>query len=205
MCLSKSSCPHLIFFSILCFFFFGSLRTFAAEWRQAQKEKEEQKRRKLVRERAVLVKHGQMTPKLRSVLASIFVKSSCRSAGDAESTASTTSSEVYLRYTEAARLWYRCGLKLSCLHTLLQSKPENVKRVYMQDFFAIIERVLEEDERVANFSPVERIEPLFRVRRRSTRVRVLRMRFFVKDTIQSNAVNFHLCRSRSRSPGGRQG
>jgi len=148
------------------FVFDISLRSFATEWRQAQEEKEKQQRRNLINERAVLIKNGKMTPKLRSVLASIFMQYSSPPAGAGASSSASQAETLpvsYLKYTEAARLWYRCGLKLASLRTLLNDRPENAKNVFLTDFFGVIDRIVDEDEREFGRSIVDRPDPSLQV------------------------------------------
>jgi len=85
-----------------------------------------------------------MTAKLRSVLTTIFTQYSTQ-----PDAAAFSPDSVRLRYPEAARLWYRCGLKLSALDSVLRDRPDNAKHVVLKDFLSVIESVFE-DEKVAS-------------------------------------------------------
>jgi len=52
----------------------------------------------------------------------------------------------------AARLWYRCGMKLAGLESILEAKKDtDHATVTLKDFIGVIEKVVEEDEaKVAN-------------------------------------------------------
>lgn len=143
-----------------------------------------------MKERGVLIKHGKMTPKLRSVLTAIFVQYSCRSPPDADATA------VYLMFPEAARLWYRCGLKIASLQTVIKDRPDNAKHVYLKDFFAVVEGVLEEDERVAARSPLDRIDPTLQV---SVLCYSASLLLRLRKAVGSVVVFFHFCRLEIKS------
>ena len=63
-----------------------------------------------------------------------------------------------LNQSEASRLWYRCGLKLSCLTEILQSQSERTdKSVAFADFIGTVSEIVEEDEKwfAAAITPTE--------------------------------------------------
>jgi hypothetical protein len=83
-----------------------------------------------------------VSPELRKVLGEIF----CMYSNGEDSKGPTT-----ITSTMASRLWYRCGMKLASLETILQAKDgsdDDVKRpsVALEDFLGVIEQVVEEDE-----------------------------------------------------------
>lgn len=121
-----------------------SLQTFATDWRRAQIEKNLQTCQLLAEERAVLIKDGTISPELRSVLGDIF----CMYADDREDGVKC-GSETTLTSTMAARLWYRCGMKLASLETLMEARQDSKHTgVALRDFLGVIEKVVAED--VAN-------------------------------------------------------
>ncbi|GKY93743.1 hypothetical protein MPSEU_000341400 [Mayamaea pseudoterrestris] len=109
------------------------LLAFAADWRRLQREKDEELRRQLIVDRGVLIENGLMTETLRSVLVEIFAQYSTR-----VSTCDQASEHVVLDYVEAARLWYRCGFKLSLL--------DDGASVTVDDFLALFEKICAEDD-----------------------------------------------------------
>jgi hypothetical protein len=113
-----------------------------------QQEKDETLRCTLNSQRAVLIEDGIPTPHLVAVLKAIF------SLYKEEVTDSTTDAELTLNYTAASRLWYRCGMKLSCLDTMLEEKPSpSLPLIEFEDFLAVIEKILEEDETLFKTAP----------------------------------------------------
>ena len=58
-----------------------------------------------------------------------------------------------LEYTQAARLWYRCGLKLASLDSLLEEKSSGSRHLVFGDFIALIEKVVQEDEKTPKPAP----------------------------------------------------
>jgi len=139
--------------------FHYSLTPFVATLIQERMQENKRIRLKLAEERALLVQNGSLTPGLRSVLNLIFSEYSEQNAGlEAES----------LCYTEAARLWYRCGLKLSCLDSILKNRPAGVgsNRIFVSDFIGLLEKVIREDESSAVFndSPLDITDWPFKVR-----------------------------------------
>jgi hypothetical protein len=99
---------------------------------------------KLAKERSVLIKDGIPTSKLQKVLYHIFAMYSGQGFPE------TTSNDVNMEHLKisvimAARLWYRCGMKLSSLENILRSKEK--RYVVFRDFYALIKKVIDEDER----------------------------------------------------------
>jgi hypothetical protein len=129
---------------------FGSLQTFASDWQQAQQEKDDAHRRKLAEHRAVLIQNRRPTAELVTVLQSIF--SSYAVGVDDELCTS-------LPVVAAARLWYRCGMKLSSLHSLMETKAvtqvgkPDASLVNFDDFIdPIIQAIEDEEDCVARYS-----------------------------------------------------
>jgi hypothetical protein len=113
-----------------------------------QQEKEETLRCTLNSQRAVLIEDGMPTPQLVSVLKTIFAQYKKEEAN------STADVELTLSYTAASRLWYRCGIKLSCLDTMLEEKPSpSLPLITFEDFLAVIEKIVEEDETLFKTAP----------------------------------------------------
>jgi hypothetical protein len=111
------------------------------DWREAQHEKDQKVKHRLARERSVLIKDGKPTPKLQLVLREIFgwYSDDC-GTGIASS---NDEENVYLSQTMASQLWYRCGMKLSSLDSMLATKE--VPTLCFRDFLSLIEQVIEED------------------------------------------------------------
>jgi hypothetical protein len=103
---------------------------------------------RLAKERAVLIKDGAPTLKLRLVLRQIFLWYSERNSdtvlGHGTNFDEATWDDVRLNQLMASRLWYRCGMKLASLESILAAKKEST--VCFQDFFRLIEQIVEEDE-----------------------------------------------------------
>lgn len=93
------------------------------------------RRRKLQEERKSLIVNGKLTQQLRTVLCSVFSEYSGSDDSDT------------LEYTEAARLWYRCGFKLSSLHELLD-KTSTSPTLSLEAFLQVIAQIAEDDEKV---------------------------------------------------------
>src|SRR6478672_7964130 len=74
-----------------------------------------------------------MTEALRSTLVDIFVQ-----YGKQDDVGALDPDNVKLGYTEAARLWYRSGLKLSLL--------SETQLLSQEDFLSVFERICAEDE-----------------------------------------------------------
>ena len=119
-----------------------SLRTFATDWRKAQIEKNRQTAQLLAEERVVLIKDGTVSPELRTVLGEIF-----RLYADDQEEEVKCGAETTLTSTMAARLWYRCGMKLASLETIMEAREDsNRMGLTLQDFVGVIEKVVAEDE-----------------------------------------------------------
>ena len=89
-----------------------------------------------------MIKDGTISPGLRTVLGDIF-----RLYADDQEEVVKCGSEVTLSSTMAARLWYRCGMKLANLETIMEAKQDS-KHVglTLRDFLGVIEKVVAEDE-----------------------------------------------------------
>jgi hypothetical protein len=88
------------------------------------------------------------TPRLVSVLKTIFAEYKEKESK------STRGIELALCYTAASRLWYRCGMKLSCLDTMLEDKStSSLPLITFEDFLTVIGKIVEEDETVFKTAP----------------------------------------------------
>jgi hypothetical protein len=115
-----------------------------------QQEKDETLRCTLNSQRAILIEDGMPTPQLVSVLKNVFAQYK------EEESNSTADVELTLSYTAASRLWYRCGMKLSCLGTILEEKPSpSLPLITFEDFLAVIEKIVEEDETLFKTAPLK--------------------------------------------------
>jgi hypothetical protein len=113
-----------------------------------QQEKDETLRCTLNSQRAVLIEDGMPTPQLVSVLKTVFAQYK------EEDSNSIADVELTLSYTAASRLWYRCGMKLSYLGTILEEKPSpSLPLITFEDFLAVIENIVEEDETLFKTAP----------------------------------------------------
>jgi hypothetical protein len=110
-----------------------SLQSFATDWRQAQRDKDKDLRRILAGERTVLIVNGKLSEALTTVLTNIF-----------DSYAVDSITPTSLQYTAAARLFYRCGLKLAYLQQLMDDKDHH--KIVVEDFVAIFSTIAKEDE-----------------------------------------------------------
>lgn len=55
--------------------------------------------------------------------------------------------EATLTSTMAARLWYRCGMKLANLETIMEARKDTKRMgVTLRDLLGVIEKVVAEDE-----------------------------------------------------------
>lgn len=106
------------------------LQSFAADWHRERLEQDEVKRQQLLTQRGVLIDNGQPTAELISVLQTIFAL--YKTSDD---------KPIVLPRTAAARLWYRCGMKLASLDKMDKSA------IAFADFLDPIIQVIEEDER----------------------------------------------------------
>lgn len=99
---------------------FPSLRTFAVDWRKVQQDKEEEVRKTLATQRALLIQpDGTLTSPLRTVLKTIF--------------------DMYSPHYD--RFWYRCGLRLDKLAEITHGKGE----LSFDDFCDVVGKVVAED------------------------------------------------------------
>lgn len=117
---------------------FVSLQRYADDWRQKQIEINLKIKSKLAKERMVLIKEGMPTPKLQKILHQIF-----NMYAEPENTVGDTDME--LTEIMACRLWYRCGMKVSTLENIFKSKGR--RSVAFGEFFLLIQRVIDEEER----------------------------------------------------------
>lgn len=120
-----------------------SLGSFAKGWKQAQLEKDVQRRTSLVSQRSLLIRDNGPTPALVVVLREIF---SWYGAGHPPEGGRA----LELTRVEASRLWYRCGLKLSTLDSILAEKSPTKTTLNVDDFLAVVEKVIQEDCAIAN-------------------------------------------------------
>ena len=110
---------------------------------------------KLAKERIVLIKDGRPTVKLQKVLYQIFSMyadhNSDISIGDVDMDSSTVLEIM------ASRLWYRCGMKLSTLDDIL--RPKEKRYAAFRDFFSLIQKVIDDEERENRSSEREKYVP----------------------------------------------
>jgi hypothetical protein len=103
-------------------------------------EKDVQQKSKLIAQRSILLRNGCTTPEVVVALGKIF---SFYSAGE-----NAVPDQAVLSRVEASRLWYRCGLKLSCLHAILEKKsPPMRNKVTFDDLLDLVNRVIQEDDK----------------------------------------------------------
>lgn len=113
-----------------------SLRSFSTDSKQAQQEKDMQRRKELASQRLVLIQNKKLAPGLVKILHEIFV----RYSGSKEQ-------NTQLKHVEAVRLWYRCGLTLSNLDTLIQDKKKSQPiQICFDDFLEVLSSVIREEE-----------------------------------------------------------
>jgi hypothetical protein len=113
------------------------LNSFVSDWKQAQREKESQRGQEIMSHRAVLIEAGMPTAALIKILRSIF-------------TQYLSDEQSCLGYIEASRLWYRCGLKLSSLKDIMDSKASDCdgkRDIEFYDFLGLIQRIIAEDSK----------------------------------------------------------
>jgi hypothetical protein len=113
----------------------GRLSSFATSWKQAQAEKDLQRRRQLKEDRAVLIQNGIFTPSLISVLQEILSRYESNVGKG-------------LTHIEASRLWYRCGLRLSSLKEIPSDTVHSKARKFIrfEDFHRLLKRIITDDE-----------------------------------------------------------
>lgn len=91
-------------------------------------------RSSLLAKRARLIEtDGKPSKELRKVLEDVFTLYR----------ADTDDHDNGIGYTMACRLWYRCGLRLATLNSILTG--ENRERIVLSDFMQIVTEVLESD------------------------------------------------------------
>lgn len=138
----KSALTALFYNGFRC-----SLSSFVSDWKRAQKEKESQRRHEVLRQQSALVEAGMPTPALVNILRDIFANY-------------LSDEESCLGYVEACRLWYRCGLKLSSLREIFDSKLSDDggrKEIEFYDYLALIQRIIAEDSKHFSQSPANEI------------------------------------------------
>lgn len=119
------------------------------------------KRNALAEQKAQIIKDGKLTSKLIETLRKIFSMYSDDSDVD-----TACPNQIKLNSISASRLWYRCGISLSHLHSLLEPIPatmslgeENTsekktrKFVTADDFINLITKVVEDEELVSKSKP----------------------------------------------------
>lgn len=124
------------------------LRTYATDWKQARQEKDAKLRQKLLTQRSVFVKDGNMTPEVEDVLGDIFASYS-------------RSKSPSLNEIEASRLWYQCGMKLASLQEVLERKKD-LSTVEFKDFLNLLKMVIQdEEESLGGQEPYVRASTIF--------------------------------------------
>ena len=81
-----------------------------------------------------------------------------------------------LSYTEASRLWYRAGLKHSCLDDMLKNP---IGSLSFCQFLDVVKKIIEEDVKAADCKPAEKEKVVFEVRSRCRHL------FCYRDCLQS--------------------
>lgn len=114
------------------------LQHFASGSKQAKHEKNKEIKMKLLSDRALLIHNGKPSEALVAVLTNIF----SLYAGE---TQSVSTDACQLSRVEAARLWYRCGMKLATLDSLFEADSKKTI-VKLDDFLDIIKKVILEEE-----------------------------------------------------------
>jgi hypothetical protein len=87
-------------------------------------------------ERSILIQNGQPSVRLKTVLKEIFMLYL-----NVDDNNLHNDENLILSYPYAARLWYRCGMKISQLDSII---GEN-NFVRFNDFMQVIQRVIDED------------------------------------------------------------
>ena len=112
------------------------LQNFNSGWKEAQQKKDNENRKRLASLRALLIKNGELTPRLEELLKLIFSWYSNSSSDDGE---------LKLDRVEAARLWYHCRIKLANLDSFFE--PDDVKsHILFEDFLDVVRCVAKEDK-----------------------------------------------------------
>jgi len=120
-----------------------------------------------------------MSPELRKALGEIFSMYSDEAGDSTED--ENIKGALTLTSTMAARLWYRCGMKLANLDSILEAKTDDQDAtVTLEDFLGVIEKVVEDDEaKVAKEPPSDSVpDSLFEVRRIALQVLGIRLFLF---------------------------
>ena len=84
------------------------------------------------------------TSKLQKVLYQIFAMYSGH-AGSETSMCDVNMDHLSVSEIMAARLWYRCGMKLSSLESILKLKDR--RDITFRDFYSLISKVIDEEEK----------------------------------------------------------
>ena len=81
----------------------------------------------------MLIKNGSFTPSLTTALEQIFSRYKNNVADG-------------LTQTEASRLWYQCGLRLSSLKDILDDSTRTDKKIYFEEFLHLLQRIITDDD-----------------------------------------------------------
>ena len=111
------------------------MQNFNSGWKEAQQKKDDENRKQLASIHSLLIKDGELTPRLVDVLKSIF---------SWYSSSSSDEREVQLDRVEAARMWFYCGIKLANLDSMFEA-DELKTHVLFDDFLRLVRRVAKED------------------------------------------------------------
>jgi hypothetical protein len=103
-------------------------------------EKNERRRQKLQAERAVLIQGRALTPELTCALQLMF------SWYAKEPQQALLSENPQLNLVAASRLWYRCGMQLSLLDTLVNGKEAPDGSIHFKQFVDIVQSVVLDEE-----------------------------------------------------------
>jgi hypothetical protein len=120
------------------------LQNVSSDWQNKVLLKEENIRAELKARRLILFDERRLSEKVVNILKSIFSMYERYNANDN----GMEETGLGLEYTAAARLWYRCGLRLANLDSLMGPRYTN-RKVVFQDFFELVEKVVAEDYVVA--------------------------------------------------------
>jgi hypothetical protein len=108
-----------------------------------QEDKNEKIKLRLAKERTALIKDGLPTSKLQKVLYQIFSMYCDHNCSETVMN-DLNSEQLHINELMAARLWYRCGVKLASLENLLRLKERRC--VAFRDFYALIKKVIDDEE-----------------------------------------------------------
>jgi hypothetical protein len=133
------------------------LRTFADDIKKEQQVKDELTRSKLAKQRSLMLENGELTADVVRILKSIFSLYSDDPMYKDDDDALT------IPVTRAARLWYRCGIKLSTLEQTMEGREGT--SVLLDDFLSVIKAVVDEDDAMWQtvMSPDSESRPAFEV------------------------------------------